>query len=83
MATIEKSDELKILIDAAKSASEGCRVFIEINGCRVAIVPPEDAEYMNELEDARDIQIAEERLKHADDPSRWTPLEEVMKEYGL
>ena len=63
MATVEKPDELKIFRDAAKSASEGSRVFIEINGCRVAIVPPEDAEYMDALEDAQDIRDAEKAME--------------------
>ena len=80
MATVEKPDELKIFRDAAKSASEGSRVFIEINGCRVAIGPPEDAEYMDALEDAQDIRDAEKAMEELNDT---ISINDVMKEYGM
>ena len=80
MATVERHYDLEDFRKATKSASEGERIIIEIDGVKAAIVPVEDAEYMEALEDAEDIRDV---MKAMEDLSDTIPIEDVMKEYGL
>jgi hypothetical protein len=71
------------IIAAAKSAADGERTIIEIDGMRVAIVSESDAEYLESLEDAEDIRDAEAILKRIDEPGATTPFDKFLKEFGL
>lgn len=66
--------------EAMKRASEGERIMIENDEVKAAIVPVEDTEFMEALEDAEDIRDA---MKAMEDLSDTIPIEDVMKEYGL
>jgi dihydroxyacetone kinase-like predicted kinase len=65
------------LTAAIKGVAEGHRTILEIDGVKFALVPVEDAEY---IEDAQDLNDA---LKELENPGETIPMESVMKEYGL
>ena len=54
--------------------------MIENDEVKAAIVPVEDAEFMEAFEDAEDIR---DTMKAMEDLSDTIPIEDVMKEYGL
>jgi hypothetical protein len=82
---VRKTGESRMddIIAAAKSAADGERTIIEIDGMRVAIVSESDAEYLESLEDAEDIRDAEAILKRIDEPGATTPFDKFLKEFGL
>jgi hypothetical protein len=79
---ITVSDVPSTLLEAARRVTdEGDRVPLVINGMIVALVPVEDAEYMEALEDAKDTTLAEEAMED----SRWSgepnvPAEALFRE---
>lgn len=83
MVRMTGESRLDDIVAAAKSAVDGERTIIEIDGMRVAIVSERDAEHLEALEDAEDIRDAEAVLKRIDEPGATIPFDEVMKEFGL
>lgn len=80
MSTIENHVDWHTVTEAARCASSGARIVLEIDGHRVALVPVEDAEYMEALEDARDLEKARQALA---EPGESIPVEEIMRELGI
>ncbi len=77
VTTNTAKEELLELIDRAQ---EGERIVLYRDGKPVAaIVPPEDATFMDQLEDQLDIEAAREALK---EPGT-VPWEQIKKEFGL
>ena len=68
------------LTAAIKGVAEGHRTILEIDGIKFALVPVEDAEYIEAMEDAQDLNDA---LKELENPGETIPIESVMKEYDL
>ncbi len=68
------------LLELISRAQEGERIVLYQDGKPVAaIVPPEDADFMDRLEDQLDIEAAREALK---EPGT-IPWEQIQKETGL
>lgn len=80
MVRAGNAQDPETLTAAIKGAAQGERTIMELDGVRFAIVPAEDAEYLENREDAQDVQDA---LKELEDLSDTIPMENVMKEYGL
>lgn len=81
MKVVSLAAAMKNLKALAKEASEGERIRLSLNGKVVAaIVPFEDAEYMQAKEDALDVREAERILVKG---GKAIPLEQVRKELGL
>jgi len=59
------------------------RVILERHGKPVAVLMPfEDYQTLEELEDAHDIAEAEKVLANTK-PDEWIPLEEIKRKHGL
>lgn len=81
MKVVSLAAAMKNLKALAKEASEGERIQLSLNGKVVAaIVPFEDAEYMQAKEDAIDVREAERILAKG---GKTIPYEQVRRELGL
>jgi len=70
----------KYMAEALKRAAHGERVIIKRRGKpNVAVVPIEDAEYMQRLEDAHDIAAAQKARKE----TGFIPWEDIKKKHRL
>jgi len=70
--------------DLLNQASHGDRIAIIRNGKAVAaLVPIEDAEYMERMEDERDAKLALKRLREIESGAATTPWRKVKKDSGL
>ena len=70
------------LLDAINKAQHGERtIFRRKSGVAFAVVPVEDAEYMEYLEDELDNKLADEAL--ADKEDKGISIESLMKRYDL
>lgn len=69
------------LLDAINRAQHGERtIFRRKSGAAFAIVPVEDAEYLERLEDELDNRLADQAL--ADKADKGVPIESLMEKYG-
>ncbi len=73
------------LRDAMRRAARGERTIVRQHGKRLAaVVPVEDAQYMQALEDAHDVAVAEAALRDIRSGRVPTiPWEEVRRKCGL
>lgn len=83
MITVDKKYQIDSLSDLVLNASEGERMIVEINGHRVAIVPVEDAEYMEAQETARDFELARQRAAEITDLANRPTLEKLLELFVL
>lgn len=80
MVRAGNAQDPETLTAAIKGTAQGERTIMELDGVRFAIVPAEDAEYMENREDAQDVRDA---LKELEDLSDAITIDDVMTEYGL
>jgi hypothetical protein len=83
MITVDTKFQIDSLTELVKNASEGERVIVEINGKLIAIVPVEDAQRIEALEDARDLELARQRSAEISNLAELPTLQQVMKDFGL
>ena len=65
--------------EALKKVEEGERVVLDVGGKKIAVISMEDLELFEDLEDQRDIEEAERRLR-TETP---VPYASVRKDMGL
>jgi len=73
--------DMKDLVNRVAYGKE--RIYLTSHGKKmVAIVPIEDVEVLEAMENAEDIRVAEERIKKAEKEGTYSP-EELKKRLGL
>ena len=81
--TVKASDARASLAELCDRAAHGERVIISRNRkSRVALVPLEDLELLQSLEDELDLELAQQALARARDEGTVT-LEEVAADLGI
>ena len=84
MPSIPSSEGRARFSELLNQASRGERITIIRNGKAVAaLVPIEDAEYLERLEDERDAKLALRRLEEIEAGAATTPWRKVKKAAGL
>ena len=84
MHSIPSTEGRAQFADLLNQASQGDRIAIIRNGKAVAaLVPIEDAEYLERLEEERDAKLAMKRLQEIEAGAATTPWRRVKKAAGL